>query len=159
MGIRAVRKDPDPILRQKAEKIPSKRIKSKEIQELIGDMTETLQHSEGIGLAAPQIGESLRLIVVMYNDRPLALVNPKIIKKSWRKVTSEEGCLSLPDVFGRLRRHKSVTVKARNPEGAKVTIPAKGLESIVMQHEIDHLNGILFIDRCKKENIKKPSQA
>jgi len=157
MGIRDIKIDPDPILREKAEKIPSKKIRSKEIQELITDMIDTMRYANGVGIAAPQVGASKRIIVLKHNGKDLVLVNPRILSKSWKKVTSEEGCLSIPGIYGRCKRNKNIRVLGRNITGAKVIMQCSGLSSIIIQHEIDHLNGILFTDRMK-EKVEPPKE-
>jgi peptide deformylase len=102
----------------------------------------------GIGIAAPQIGVHKRLIIVdIGNNQPQAFFNPIITSKSFTKTESEEGCLSVPGVFGIVKRHRAVTVKAQNISGVTQTFRVDGLSAIVFQHEIDHLDGILFIDK------------
>ncbi|MGB5994080.1 MAG: peptide deformylase [Candidatus Deferrimicrobiaceae bacterium] len=121
------------------------------IRELVRDMFDTMYASKGIGLAAPQIGVGKRVIVLDISPveeeiKPLALVNPEIVGKQGQ-VEGMEGCLSVPGVEGMVCRYESVTVEGKNESGAPVTIEANGLLSRVLQHEIDHLDGILFIDR------------
>lgn len=140
---------PNKILRQKAKKV--KNPKDPEIKELALDILETLEKANGLGLAAPQIGKSLQLCVVK-NDRDsesktYILINPKIISKSWKKEIGEEGCLSFPEKFIPVKRHVKVKVSALDREGKKLIIKASGLLARAFQHEIDHLNGILFIDK------------
>jgi peptide deformylase len=121
------------------------------IRELVRDMFDTMYASKGIGLAAPQIGVGKRVIVLDISPveeeiKPFALVNPEIVGKQGQ-VEGMEGCLSVPGVEGMVCRYESVTVEGKNESGAPVTIEANGLLSRVLQHEIDHLDGILFIDR------------
>ncbi|MDZ7798348.1 MAG: peptide deformylase [Patescibacteria group bacterium] len=142
----------DKILRQKAE--PIKNPQKKDIQKLAQNMTKTMNQENGIGLAAPQVGLSKRLICVKNKDGDLILINPKITKKSWLKNMAEEGCLSIPGVFGPVKRHKSIIVKAKNLKNKSIKFKAKGLLARVIQHEVDHLNGILFIDKIEK-NVSK----
>jgi len=142
---------PDSILLKKAKKI--KDPKSQEIQELILNMLETMKSSDGLGLAAPQVGKSLRLCVISFEGKTHILINPKVSSKSWKKVTGEEGCLSFPGVFLPIKRHKRVSVKAQDRNGDKLVIKADGMLSRILQHEIDHLEGIPFIKRMAK--IKK----
>lgn len=142
-------KYPREILRQKAEEI--KDIESPEIKELILDMLETLDAVNGLGLAAPQVGKSIRLCIVK-NDRDpgsktYILLNPKIKSKSWRKKIEEEGCLSFPEKFIPIKRSVSVKVFALDKDGRKISIKASGLLARAFQHEIDHLDGILIIDK------------
>lgn len=139
---------PHDTLRQKGAVVPIGEIKKH--KSFIKDMIETMRDARGIGLAAPQVDTSKRIIVVNTKDGPLALINPEITKKSFKKEEGEEGCLSIPGLFGLVKRHVSITVKAYNHEAEPVTIEATGLFARVLQHEIDHINGILFIDRTKK---------
>ena len=142
--------EPNPILRQRALEIIPEEIKSSAIQKLIFDMKETVHPAGGIGLAAPQVGLPLRLIIIALEDERIALINPNITKFSWRKETAEEGCLSVPGKFGFVKRSKAIKVAAFNENGKKVEFRAKDLFARVIQHEIDHLNGVLFIDKAKK---------
>ncbi|MFA6383073.1 MAG: peptide deformylase [Parcubacteria group bacterium] len=144
---------PNPILQKKTTKI--KDAKSPEIKELILDMLETLEQNSGVGLAAPQVGKSLKLCVIKLAGRTHILINPEIKSKSWRKTIEEEGCLSFPGQFIPVKRSSTVKVKAENRAGKAVTLSAEGLFSRALQHEIDHLNGILFIDRKAKKARKK----
>ncbi|MFH1565431.1 MAG: peptide deformylase [bacterium] len=137
----------NPILRQKAIDINEL---STEVEALIDDMIETLNDSGGVGLAAPQINEGVRLVIIKHKDKDLVLLNPEIIKKSWKKNNDEEGCLSLPGVNGFVRRHSKITVKAKNRKFEDVEITGRGLLARIFQHEIDHLDGILFVDRAHK---------
>jgi len=139
---------PEPFLATKA--LPVRTVDEK-IRELVRDMFDTMYASKGIGLAAPQIGVGKRVIVVDISPveekvEPLALVNPEIVEKQGR-VEGMEGCLSVPGVEGMVCRYEYVTVRGRNENGDPVTMEASGLMSRVLQHEIDHLDGILFIDR------------
>jgi peptide deformylase len=138
----------NPILRQKAREIEEKEIKSSEIKELICDMKETVEKASGIGLAAPQIGKPLRIVIIFLGGKKIALINPKITKYSWRKECAEEGCLSVPGFFGKVKRAKKITVTALNEDGQNINFIAEDLFARVIQHEIDHLDGILFIDKA-----------
>lgn len=139
---------PDKILRQKAKKV--RLLIDKRIQQLILDMVKTLKEKGGVGLAANQVGELLRIIVIATKDGVLALVNPRILKKSLKKELEEEGCLSFPGVFCLVKRPKKIKVLALNKEGKKLKFTAEGLFARVVCHEIDHLDGILFIDKMEK---------
>jgi len=141
---------PNPILRQRAREINPEEIKSETVQKLIADMKETMRPAGGIGLAAPQVGISVRLVVILNQENVLALINPEIINFSWRKEAAEEGCLSVPGKWGLIKRSKIIKVKALDENGKAVKFKAKDLFARVIQHEIDHLNGVLFIDRTKK---------
>jgi len=139
--------DPNPILRRKSQPVVD--ISAKEIQELIPQMIETMIAKDGVGLAAPQVGQNIRLIVVHIKDKAMAIINPKIIKRSIIKEWGEEGCLSVPGKYGEVRRCKKVTVKYLDDKGKPHQIIAEGLFARVIQHENDHLDGILFIDKAR----------
>jgi peptide deformylase len=139
---------PNSILRSKAEEVAID-----EIQKLggfISDMEKTMLKRDGIGLAANQVAVTKRIIVISTKDGTLALINPQLSRKSFKKEEAEEGCLSVPGVFGIVKRHVSVRVTGLTKKGEKIIINAKGMYARVLQHEIDHLNGILFIDKAKK---------
>jgi peptide deformylase len=144
---------PDSILRKKSKEIDLERLKNKDFQKLCDDMILTMKEKDGVGLAAPQIGKNIRMIVVSTKDGPICAINPTITKKSLLKEWDEEGCLSVPDTFGKVRRHKNVTCCFIDREGNSHSIDAKGFMARIFQHEIDHLNGTLFIDKAK--NIKE----
>lgn len=148
MSSLTIRTYPDPVL--KGECAPVETI-TDEVRRLLDDMAETMYLNNGIGLAAPQVGERARLIVVDVErgeegDTLLKLVNPRIIEKQGETM-SEEGCLSCPDLLIEVNRFESVTVEALSPDGKETTIEAAGLLAICLQHEIDHLDGVLLVDR------------
>lgn len=145
---------PNALLEKKAAKI--KNPTEPEIQRLILDMLETMEENNGLGLAAPQIGKSVRLCVIKLDGKTYVLINPEFKSKSWKKSVAEEGCLSFPGEFFPVKRHWRVKVKALDRNGEEVTIDADGLLSRAFQHEIDHLDGILFIS--KKARIKKQTK-
>ena len=136
---------PAPCLLKKAKEIENP--KNPEIQELILDMLETMKENNGMGLAAPQVGKPLRLCVVKFERKTYVLINPKIKSKSWGKEIADEGCLSFPGQFLPIKRSKKVKVSAKNKAGKEVLLEAEGLLARAFQHEIDHLDGILYIDR------------
>jgi peptide deformylase len=136
---------PNPLLKKKAEKI--KDPKDPEIRELVLDMLETLKQSQGVGLASPQVGRNLKLCVLKINNNTLVLINPKITSRSFKKETLEEGCLSFPGQFYPVKRNKKITVNALDRKGKPIIIKASDMLSRVLQHEIDHLEGFLIIDR------------
>lgn len=136
--------DTDEILRKKAK--PVEEIDNK-IRQLVLDMLDTMYKYDGVGLAAPQVGILKRVITIDTGDGPKVLINP-VIKKASGKQTCEEGCLSFPNTFGNVDRPENVVVEAVNLEGNKIKIKAKELEAVVLCHEIDHLDGILFIDKA-----------
>tara|TARA_B100001248_G_scaffold201698_1_gene155930 strand:- start:1692 stop:2216 length:525 start_codon:yes stop_codon:yes gene_type:complete len=152
--------EPDPILRKKSERLEKV---DDEIKKLLDDMLETMYAAPGIGLAAVQIGILKRLIVIdisKENEKknPIFLVNPVIISKSTDTSVYEEGCLSLPGHFAEIERPAECKVEYIDYDGKKKEIKAKGLLSTCIQHEVDHLNGVLFIDylsKLKKDMIVK----
>lgn len=137
-------KEPNPILRQKSAKI--KEI-TPDIKRLISDMCQTMKESQGIGLAAPQVGQNIRLITISTEKGPLPLVNPVIARKSLRKEVEEEGCLSCPNAYVNVKRSKIIQVKCLDQTGKDLSFRAEGLFARVIQHEVDHLDGILIIDK------------
>jgi peptide deformylase len=148
MTIRTVLSSPNAELRVVSKSFSPEEITAPETQTLVQDLVETMIVENGIGIAAPQIGVHKRLIIVdIGNNQPQAFFNPIITSKSFTKTESEEGCLSVPGVFGIVKRHRAVTVKAQNISGVTQTFRVDGLSAIVFQHEIDHLDGILFIDK------------
>ena len=160
MSKRKIVIEPDPILRKKSanlEKVDD------ELRKLLDDMLETMYAAPGIGLAAVQIGILKRLVVIDISKekekkKPLFLINPEIISKSKNTSTYEEGCLSLPGHFAEIERPAECQIKYIDYEGKKQEIKVNGLLSTCIQHEIDHLNGILFIDylsKLKKNMILK----
>jgi peptide deformylase len=121
-----------------------------DIYDLIKKMRTIMHDAEGIGLAAPQIGIPLRIFVAEVDKKFYAILNPKIIKISRKKEEMVEGCLSLPGIYGKVKRPSKIIIEGLNPEGEKIKIKAWGLLARVFQHEIDHLNGVLFIDKAKE---------
>ena len=149
MAMRIIRHLPDLVLRQKAKKVPA--IDSS-IQQLIDDMVETMQKANGVGLAAPQVGVSLRIVVIqMPGEEPIAIINPKMVKRAGeREVT--EGCLSVPGYAGEIKRSISVTVKGQNRQGKAIRLKATGLMAEALEHELDHLNGVLYVDHLENQD-------
>lgn len=146
-----IRKYPAPVLRQKSVKI--KDASDPEIQKLIPEMVAAMRKEKGVGLAAPQIGQSIRLCIVQDENRIIALINPRIKAKSTRKIIMEEGCLSFPGTYFPIERSETIKVRYLDEAGAEKKLKAGGLLGRAIQHEIDHLDGVLIIDRSKK--IKK----
>ena len=145
-----IKKDGDPILRQKAAKI--KDPLAKEIRELALAMLEFMRENNGVGLAAPQVGHSIRLCTIEVDGDSFVLINPKITAKSRKRETCEEGCLSFPGQFYLIPRSEEVQVRFTDENGNSRKVKSKGLLARAFQHEIDHLDGILFIDKLKKKN-------
>jgi peptide deformylase len=156
MAVLKVRRYGDPILRRRANPVETV---TADVRKLVDDMIETMYDEVGIGLAAPQVGASVRLLVVGDEEGrgAQALVNPAITAEGG-KVTAEEGCLSLPGIFAQVTRSEWVTLQAQDLEGRPIAITARGLRARVFQHEIDHLDGVLFIDRLEpmvRDRIKR----
>ncbi|UCE97914.1 MAG: peptide deformylase [Dehalococcoidia bacterium] len=148
MAVREICCLPEKILRQKAKKVP--RVDAS-IKRLIVDMVETMQQAEGIGLAAPQVGVSLRIAVLqMPDEEPFTIINPKLVRRAGERLIME-GCLSVPGYQGEIKRSVSITVKGLNELGKEIRIKATGLMAQALEHEIDHLNGVLYIDRIEDE--------
>lgn len=153
---------PNPVLKQKA--VPVTEI-DHSVQKLIGDMVETMYQAPGIGLAANQVGKPLRLIVYDITPRdqprnPSALINPEIVSGEGTQ-SQEEGCLSVPEYYTEVKRQARVTVRGLSPQGEPVEVSGEGLLAVVLQHEIDHLEGVLMLDRIsalKRALYKKRRQ-
>jgi peptide deformylase len=151
MALREIITVPHPTLYKKARKVTDF---DSELQTLIDDMVETLRSAPGVGLAAPQVSIPQRLIVVEFGDEEdetilpklYTLINPEITRHSLETVTGIEGCLSVPNLIGEVERYESVTVKSLNRQGKPIKIKSKGWLARIFQHEIDHLNGIIFTD-------------
>ena len=149
MTLLNILKQGNPVLKKKSKAVTKLTPKH---TKLIKDMFETMKEAPGIGLAAPQVGALERIIVILLEGVPYCVVNPKISKKAGRQVC-KEACLSVPGLEGPVERHKNITVKGLDRTGKPFQIDAEGLLAVVFQHEIDHLDGILFVDR-----VKDPSQ-
>lgn len=153
-----IKLDGDPVLRRKTKAVVAV---DKKVQRLLDDMLETMYAAPGVGLAAPQIGISKRLVVVDVGEDessqgPLKLVNPKIVAHGDQEELSPEGCLSFPGLVGDVWRNTKVTVRALNEVGEPVKIEAKGFLARALQHEIDHLDGICYVDLA--ENVRTTEQ-
>lgn len=150
MAVLPIRVIPDPILRQKA-----KRVKAVDgsIKKLIADMIETLRAAPGrVGLAAPQVGVSLRVIVIgIPEEEDIALINPEIVRRKGERMVTE-GCLSVPGYFGVVKRAESVRAKGRDVKGREIKIKADELLAQALEHEIDHLNGVLYTDHLESQD-------
>jgi len=165
MTLREIVTLPEPVLRRKAHPITKF---DKNLHTLINDMVETMREAPGVGLAAPQIGISDRLLVIEYYEREedeeiedapkkvWAVINPEIVKRSEETVMGVEGCLSLPGLVGEVERNEEVLVKGLNRHGKPMKVKAKGWLARIFQHEIDHLNGVLFTDLATR--VWQPQQ-
>ena len=144
MAIRQIREYGDEILRKKSREVD---VVDDKIRELLDDMLETMHKYNGVGLAAPQVGILKRVVVIdLYDDNgPLKLVNPKIVKQKGKQEV-EEGCLSFPNQYAKMIRPEEILAEALNEKGEKIKIKAKGLLAQAICHEVDHLEGVLFID-------------
>ncbi len=159
MGLRTIVTLPQPVLRRKARPVTAF---DKNLQTLIEDMIETMRAAPGVGLAAPQVGVSQRVIVVEYAEPPeedsaeatrprlYVVVNPEIIRTSAETEWGVEGCLSIPGLVGEVERHVSVHIRGLNRHGQPMRLKAHGWLARIFQHEIDHLNGVLFPDRASR---------
>jgi peptide deformylase len=161
MALRKIVTLPEPVLRRKARTITTF---DKNLQTLIDDMIETMRQAPGVGLAAPQVNISERLIVVEYAEEQeeeaegqpekpkklFVLINPEIVKSSAETLMGVEGCLSIPNLVGEVERHAVIQVKGLNRHGKPTKVKAEGWLARIFQHEIDHLNGILFPDRATR---------
>ena len=147
MTVLPIKTLPEPVLRQKAKRVGTI---DASIKKLVADMQETLHDDPGrVGLAAPQIGVSLRVVVIgMPDEEDMILINPEIIKKKGERTVSE-GCLSIPGYMGKLNRAETVTAKWHNLNGKEERVKAEGLLAQALEHEIDHLNGWLYIDHME----------
>ena len=160
MALREIITIPDPTLRKKARKVTDF---GKDFQQLVSDMIDTMRDAPGVGLAAPQVAISERLIVVEFGDdedeeKPAKLyvvANPEIVSASEDTLMGIEGCLSVPDLVGEVERHTSIIVKGQNRYGKPTKIKANGWLARIFQHEMDHLDGVLYPDRA--ERVWKPA--
>lgn len=139
-------------LRERSRELELSEITTPEFQAYLDALIVKMGEAMGVGLASPQVGKNIRAVVIqpLPKDKPEILINPVIIKKSEALLESEEGCLSVPGVFGLVKRHKKVTVRALNRHGRRIEFEAKNFPAFVVQHEIDHLDGILFVDKADK---------
>lgn len=144
--------NPNKILRTVSKKVDQKIIDTDDFKKFCKDLIKTMIEKDGVGLAAPQVGQNIRVIAVNTKEGTFCLINPEFIKKSWAKEIAEEGCLSVPKIFGDVKRHRKVTCTYLNEKGKEIILKAEGLMARVLQHETDHLDGILFIDTAK--NLK-----
>jgi peptide deformylase len=157
MTILTVLRFPDERLRTKAKEVTEV---NDDIRQLVDDMLETMYDENGVGLAATQVNIHQRIVVMDVSenrDQPIVLINPEIINKSEEKVINEEGCLSVPSCYAKVERHSKITVKALDKFGKEFTLDGEDLLAVCIQHELDHLAGILFVDYLsplKRQRIK-----
>jgi peptide deformylase len=160
MAILKIAQMGNPVLRRKADPVPVKSIKSPMVQRFIDDLVETMREYHGVGLAAPQVHESLQITVIEAQENPrypqvpniplTVLINPTVEPLNQDMEQDWEGCLSIPDIRGKVTRHREVRVRAYDREGNPLDFSAKDFFARVIQHEHDHLQGILFLDRMPK---------
>ena len=155
MAVLPILKVGNPIL--KNQSTPIQKI-DKNIRKLIQDMFDTMAEAEGVGLAAPQVGENVRLIVLNMGEGPFEIINPVIIDEVGEQV-SVEGCLSVPGFYSDVTRFMQVTVGGINSKGKKVKVTGEGLLARALQHEIDHLDGVLYLDRADALYKQEPESA
>ena len=155
MGLRTIVTLPDPVLRRKAHKVTNF---DKDLLVLVEDMIETMRAAPGVGLAAPQIAQSIRLVVVEYGDEEdedapkklYVMVNPEIVEASEEMLIGVEACLSVTGLVGEVERHQKIVIKGLNRFGKPAKVKAEGWLARIFQHEIDHLDGILYTDRATR---------
>ncbi|MDP2919081.1 MAG: peptide deformylase [Dehalococcoidia bacterium] len=153
MAVIPIRTVPDPVLRQKAKRV--KNVDSA-IQKLIADMRETVVAASGVGLAAPQVGVSLRVIVLCVpkkdeKNEEYCLINPEIVRRKGERVL-KEGCLSIPGYIGEIKRSEQVRVRGTDETGKEIKLRCEGLLAQAIEHEIDHLNGVLYVDHLESQD-------
>lgn len=147
MAILPIRRYPDPVLREPAKPVT---VIDASLRQLAADMIETMEDANGVGLAAPQVGVGLRIVIVDFdpeNRDPRVLINPVITKRGGKKELGEEGCLSFPGLRSRVKRSPRVVCEAQNLDGEVVEYQAEDLPARAVQHELDHLDGQLFVDK------------
>ena len=146
MAIIPIRVMPEPVLQQKSKRV---RVVDGSVRRLIGDMLETMHSAGGVGLAAPQLGVPLRVIVIgIPEQEDIVLINPEIVRRTGERLV-DEGCLSVPGYIGEIKRAETVRVKGRDQNGKEIRIKANELLAQALEHEIDHLNGVLYIDHLE----------
>ena len=146
---------PHPLLRKKSEELDLNLLKDPEFKKWLEDLEITMLKKDGAGLAAPQVGKNIRVFVIAHEKKSLFLINPRITKKSWGKIVDEEGCLSVVNekgelIFGRVARHKKINISFYNEKGDLKKISVDKFLARVIQHENDHLDGVLFVDKLEK---------
>lgn len=153
MAVLEIKKAGEKVLKEIC--LPVEKI-DRHLKQILDDMAETMYKENGVGLAAPQIGLPIRVVVIDIGDGLIELINPKIVKFEGSEKDTE-GCLSIPDIFGEVERYSKVTVEGLNRRGKQQHIVGEGLLARALQHELDHLDGILFIDRA--ESIQRGNKA
>jgi peptide deformylase len=155
MAIMKITMKGTPVLHARAAEVEEKEFGTPELKKLVEDMVETMYDAHGVGIAATQVGLGKRIFIAESDHGPIALINPEFTKTSWKLLNGEEGCLSIPGKFDRLKRHKSVTIKGRTVDGAAIEFAATGFFARILQHELDHLDGKLYVDRVAEQKGTK----
>jgi len=150
-----ITKEPNPLLHQVSKNLTAEEITSKTTKEFVANLIETMYVKDGVGIASVQVGNPIQLCVIARDFTPdkttdLVLINPSFVKASILREWAEEGCLSVPKIYGSVRRYKKIKVSALNMKGEKIEFIARDFFARIVQHEIDHLNGVLFIEKAKK---------
>jgi peptide deformylase len=154
LAIRPILSSEKPILHQKAKPVQRADVA---VRKVLRDMVDTMRDAPGVGLAGPQIGLPLRLVVIEYEETLYKLVNPEITWLSAERSTADEGCLSLPGYIGAVERAEAVRVRAKNEQGKAISLNPSGWLARIFQHEIDHLDGIMFTDRMAPGERLRPA--
>lgn len=147
---------PNPQLRQRSAEVDPKTVATPEFQAWLDDLVETMWKADGVGIAAPQVGRPIRVFVAVDGRTPHVVINPVVTGKSFRMEDGEEGCLSVPGKWGIVRRYRTFKVSGLGRDGKKVSFAPTGFFARVLQHELDHLDGVLFIDRAKRVEDVRP---
>ena len=142
---------PTPSLRERSVEVDVQEITTPTFQAYLDQLIHTMTIKDGVGIASPQVGVNKRVIIVLHNGTIDAYINPEITKHSPVMVEDEEGCLSVPGIYGMVDRHKRVSVQAINRHGRRIDLDVRNLSAAVFQHEVDHLDGVLFIDKMKRQ--------
>lgn len=155
--------EPNQILHQVGAMVDLTTIKTPEFQKFLDDMVDTMYKKDGVGLAAPQVNKSIQVCVITkeysLDGKELILINPQWEKTTIRKVWDSEGCLSVPEIYGEVKRYKSIKVKALNRHGQEIKFETSDFLARIIQHEVDHINGHLFIEKAKNlKRIEKDSE-
>lgn len=155
MSILKVARMGHPVLRRVADAVPAERIRTPEFQKFCDDLLETMVEQEGVGLAAPQVHESVRVVVFEFDEDvgPMWLINPVVTPTTETKVAGYEGCLSIPEMRGRVERFDGVRVECLDRDGEPLAFVAEGWAARIVQHECDHLDGVLYLDRADPRSM------
>ncbi|MEK9152933.1 MAG: peptide deformylase [Patescibacteria group bacterium] len=151
MAVKPIVRDGTPVLRSRAKEVDPAELGGDRFVAFIEDMLETMVSAKGVGIAAPQIGAGVRVFIAESPAGPIALINPVFTKHSKKTLKDQEGCLSVPGHFDTVARYKSVEIEALTADGKTVRFPADGFFARILQHEMDHLDGKLFIDRIEEQ--------